>query len=390
MDAKPGGPVNLAPNSLRLLDKLGVYKKLRGRGYQFSEGIYRDEDGRMVGVSPFGGKAWGYECVRIERAELLDVLKEELQARGTEVEYSCSLREVVSEHAADGVLFHVRKGDKASGKIVEMRTDMLIGCDGVHSKTRTFVLGGHEVLPTYVGSVMLAAKCRWPRLRFGDTFAECQKNDERALGIMTRKGGLIMLPSDPAGEIELYARQFQIPDLGREGWENMDADKTRLVEMMKSEIEEYPDLVQSMLEQAQEKDIYIWAIHTLPKIKKWISAGYRAIVIGDAAHTISPAAGQGANQAIEDAYTLGQVIARETVSEPQHALQKKLNIWQAHRSDRVDRVANLSIQLMNSRLPPEERAKLSPDLVYDLSGAQEDQVERLRWLFAPNLMEREM
>ena len=57
--------------------------------------------------------------------------------------------------------------------------------------------------------------------------------------------------------------------------------------------------------------------------------------------------------------------------------------WQARRMEKVEKVAKLSVQLLNVRLPPEQQAKLPKDLVFDLSGSLEEQEDRLRWLFAP-------
>ena len=62
--------------------------------------------------------------------------------------------------------------------------------------------------------------------------------------------------------------------------------------MLQSEIEQFPDLLRSALEQADSSGwTYIWAVHTLPKLERWVSAGGKVVVIGDAAHTIIPAAG---------------------------------------------------------------------------------------------------
>ena len=47
---------------------------------------------------------------------------------------------------------------------------------------------------------------------------------------------------------------------------------------------------------------------------------------------------------------------------------------------KVEKVAQLSAQLMNIRLPPEEQAKLAKDELFDMSEGVE---EGLNWLYAP-------
>ena len=373
--SKPGGPVALTPNSLRVLDRIGMYDKIRSKGYNYTRMTYRDAEGNFQGDMPWGSKAqWGYDGLRIERAVLLSVLKPEVEALGVQVQHDCSLREVFSE-SANGVTFRVRKGGKDAGETIEMHAGMLIGCDGVHSKTRTFVLGGQEVLANYVGTMMVAARARSSKLRYTNGFEEAGRGHERAIGVSTSKGTIIMLPSDPEGVDLLFARQFPVPGRNREEWEKMDADKQMLHQMLRNDMDAMPEFAKSILEQAKPEETYVWAIHTLPKLGRWVSAGHKAAIIGDAAHAFIPAAGQGANQALEDAYTIAQVLVADGVS------GEMLAKWQKVRMEKVAKVAKLSNQLLNIRLPPAEKEKLPKDELFDLSGTKEEQDARLNWLY---------
>ena len=49
-----------------------------------------------------------------------------------------------------------------------------------------------------------------------------------------------------------------------------------------------------------------WPLYTQPPLRRW--SRDRAVLIGDAAHTMLPHHGQGANQAIEDAIVLAQCL----------------------------------------------------------------------------------
>jgi len=57
-----------------------------------------------------------------------------------------------------------------------------------------------------------------------------------------------------------------------------------------------------------EGDMSFWALAELPRLPRW-SRG-RVILLGDAAHAPLPHQGQGAGLAIEDAYTLGALLAK--------------------------------------------------------------------------------
>ncbi|MGH8966977.1 MAG: FAD-dependent monooxygenase, partial [Actinomycetes bacterium] len=56
-----------------------------------------------------------------------------------------------------------------------------------------------------------------------------------------------------------------------------------------------------------EGDMQFWALQELPGLSRW--SRDRVVLAGDAAHAPLPHQGQGAGQAIEDAYTLGHLLA---------------------------------------------------------------------------------
>jgi 2-polyprenyl-6-methoxyphenol hydroxylase-like FAD-dependent oxidoreductase len=53
-----------------------------------------------------------------------------------------------------------------------------------------------------------------------------------------------------------------------------------------------------------------WNTWDLPRVPVWRDD--RTVLIGDAAHAVSPSSGQGASMAIEDAVTLGRCLAART------------------------------------------------------------------------------
>jgi salicylate hydroxylase len=53
-------------------------------------------------------------------------------------------------------------------------------------------------------------------------------------------------------------------------------------------------------------ETYVWGIYDRPPLQRWASR--HTILMGDAAHPMVPHLGQGAGQAIEDAYTLGVLL----------------------------------------------------------------------------------
>lgn len=69
-------------------------------------------------------------------------------------------------------------------------------------------------------------------------------------------------------------------------------------------------------------DHLVLSAHPLPR---WVSANGRMILIGDAAHTLLPTTGQGANQAIEDGATLAiclDLAGKERIPEGLRTMEK--------------------------------------------------------------------
>jgi salicylate hydroxylase len=79
-----------------------------------------------------------------------------------------------------------------------------------------------------------------------------------------------------------------------------------------------------------------WALHDHEPLQRW-HAG-RCVLLGDAAHAMLPHQGQGANQTIEDAATLGLCLADADPADPGPALAE----FEALRRERTARVQALS------------------------------------------------
>jgi len=217
------------------------------------------------------------------------------------------------------------------------------------------------------------------KLKWAQSFKDAEKNEEYALSITDRGGTFLMIPVDHDAELLGIGRQWAMPEPDRKGWEALNADKQKLREMFTGDAETWSDFPRSILEAARDEpdDMWlVWPMYLLPKLDGWVSEHGRVVIIGDAAHTLIPAAAQGACQAVEDAWTLAKVFAQTG------DVMKSLKRWQDERIRRVEQISQLSVQLMNMRLPPEEQAKLASDQLFPLTGSEEERFGRLDWLYA--------
>ncbi|KAL4784465.1 hypothetical protein BJX76DRAFT_347816 [Aspergillus varians] len=88
------------------------------------------------------------------------------------------------------------------------------------------------------------------------------------------------------------------------------------------------------------------SLRAMPPLKRWVSTGGRMITIGDAAHSFLPYAGQGGNQAIEDAAVLG--ICLELAGTPNVPLA--LRVVEKLRHRRVSLIQKGSVEAGDSFL----------------------------------------
>jgi 2-polyprenyl-6-methoxyphenol hydroxylase-like FAD-dependent oxidoreductase len=65
-----------------------------------------------------------------------------------------------------------------------------------------------------------------------------------------------------------------------------------------------------MRREGPAEEFKIWPVNMVPRLPSWRSPSEKIILIGDAAHAITPSGGQGGAMAFEDAETLAYAIPK--------------------------------------------------------------------------------
>lgn len=180
----------------------------------------------------------------------------------------------------------------------------------------------------------------------------------------------------------LVGTQRKFPEQDKAGWDALRANSEELQRMFRANKSEWPDLVQSAMENMMLDRLSIWPYYVVPHLDTWSSPKKRVVILGDAAHAIPPTAGQGASQAFEDVFSLALLLSKMGGKVQWDAV---LEFWQKYRVERVEKVLALTMVLNQKRLPAEEKAKLGDEEVVfrDIAGGPEQQ----RWLFEPKIEE---
>ncbi|KAJ7206612.1 hypothetical protein GGX14DRAFT_637692, partial [Mycena pura] len=99
--------------------------------------------------------------------------------------------------------------------------------------------------------------------------------------------------------------------------------------------------IEQMLELV-EKVLY-WRLYTHEPLASWSHPSHRLVLIGDAAHAMTPYLAQGAAMGIEDAAILGGILSHPRYSSPR-TLPAALPLYERLRLSRANKVAAVSIE----------------------------------------------
>ncbi|KAL5363258.1 hypothetical protein BJX96DRAFT_186684 [Aspergillus floccosus] len=127
-----GASLVLAPQSLRVMHQFGLLARLRGIGSELHRGKAYTRDGRLIADTPvlrILRKNHGSGPLAFHRAQLVEALYDGLPAPAKE-RYHLNKHVVDIESTAAGVSVTCADGSTYAGT-------MVLGADGVHSKTRS-------------------------------------------------------------------------------------------------------------------------------------------------------------------------------------------------------------------------------------------------------------
>lgn len=356
-----GGALMLSPNALKVLDALGLYDRIKSKGYSFDILEFKDAHGTLLETQEFGGQEkYGFQGLRIYRSVLVDETLSMVRERGIAVKFGIKFSHVLSE-TEEKVEWQTHDG-------TVMSSSALVGADGIHSTVRRYLYP--DLVPTFTGMAAVTAAVRTAQLDLPSGYY-------LPATIMTKLGAFVIAPQKVDGSEVLIGKQKLFEDQDRAGWERVLADKDSLVEFLQKDAEHFPRIVQNAVFEIPRHTINLWPFYIVPKMESWTSKHRRVIILGDAAHAIPPSSGQGVNQAVEDVYMLALLMAKVDVSRMKDAL----TFWQEYRQQRVDKILVLNEQINLKRLPqPEE----TPEFVANDNSAVSKQEIELGWLYEPD------
>lgn len=202
-----GGQIALAPNGLRVLDRIvGVSDSIRKLGFEFEKLHAYADDGLYLGSRDNGnGKEFGYPAIIVRRSELLRTLKDAALEFPNLIEIHWDLSIAHIEETETGVNVTLNNGQTMQGTIV-------VGADGIHSRIRKHVLGDSAPTPTYSGVLGLRGV-----VRYDDVDWSYCKNFPAM--IYSHRGFMIVSQFRPDANEIGWTISGTTPERSREGWD---------------------------------------------------------------------------------------------------------------------------------------------------------------------------
>ncbi|MCZ6685281.1 MAG: NAD(P)/FAD-dependent oxidoreductase [Candidatus Dadabacteria bacterium] len=298
-----GYVIVLWPSGSRILKGLGVYRSLLDVGLQFTTYNVSDERGQMLHSYSVHNVTEKYgPMLSTYRPDLINVIKEAVDPDS--IRMSTTVDKI--DQTNDEVYVTFSDG-------TEETYDLVVGCDGVRSKTRDLVFG--DVPLSYSG---MTGWSFWVKPNIAKTLQIAEYwGTGKFFGIWPTKGRLSVFTSI------------------RDNVQEPDPVESR-IDRIQENFRNFGGLVPEILESLDDPNEIFHGHYNDLRMKKWHKG--RVVLVGDAAHAILPTAGGGVSMAMESAAVLVDELCRADSKYIEQAFESYIT----RRRSRVDKIQNQS------------------------------------------------
>jgi len=336
-----GAGLTLSPNGLSSLAAIDpkIVEALKQGGSEVQNLTMKRNTGEVIISKPIAlAEPFGEPMLNIMWSRLQSILASVLPPGIVHLNHRC----VAIEQHKSGVTAFFENGKTAE-------SDLLIGADGINSVIRQALAG--DGAPSYAGRMSWRAVIKFPH------------ED--------------LIPNSSTGFTGPDGKNFMLFDMG-EGYTCWSAGallaepapfappnevKDRVLKTFSG----WAELVEGIVKATPAADIVERTISDRPPLRRWSNG--RVTLLGDAAHPVVPALGQGANMTFEDAYEIAECLA----SSPD--VEAALHAYEASRIPRTDAIYARSASQGVSSYKPDSHATLAKTV----AGISEDEFQV--WLY---------
>ena len=283
--ARVGAGIQMTPNAMKVLRRIGAEPALRKIAFQSPAGISREWDsGNISNELKIGAEIeerFGAPYLFMHRADLHAAILNALPSGIAELN-----RKLVGiETSSRGTLLAFDDGESVSA-------DVVIGAAGLHSLVREYMLGPEQ--PHFTG-----------RVAYRTTFPAALMGSERITPVRTKWWGPdrhMVVYYVTANQDEVYFVTSQPEDAAWMTPESWSAKGD--LKMLREAYAGFHPEVQAVLRACPE--VHKWALLERDPLARWVEGN--VALLGDACHPMTPYMAQGAASALEDAAVLSRCL----------------------------------------------------------------------------------
>ncbi len=318
-----GAGIWLAPNALQLLDQLDLTKQLLSQGISLDKITICDHNRtpiQTIDSSSWKGK-YTYPTLSISRSQLQETLLSLIQPECLFLDKTC----LDASQTKDRVSLRFADGTQAEGEIA-------IIADGIYSKLRQQLFPNSKIRRVRqlsfrgLAPVELDASLQCQGIEIwhlGWRFGFSQVGPRLVYWYLIQPQNKTAASSNP-----VYPREptyLLDPSL-----------KEQTMQTALDFIRSWGDPIGEILNHTSATEVIQTDLCDLIPLEQWTTG--RIALLGDAAHAMTPNLGQGASQAVEDAFVLAACLGKDTT------IESALVRYESLRKPRVERIMKWSHQ----------------------------------------------
>lgn len=329
-----GTGIFLLGNTLRALDRLGLADACIAEGTVWETVTIRTATGELVREqrAPLTFKPGAPGAIGIMRPKLAEILESHALGSGARIDYDTTV--VDFEQNDDGVSYRLSNGETG-------RCDLLVAADGTYSKIRARVFGP-EYRPEYVGQGVWRFTVERPEN--SDGFTLYKHADGRTVGRLPLSKEMCYYFYLENARAHVHMPSEKLSEMFRE----------RLAGFTAPEILAAAELCDG------SRYISYRPFDVLLMPQPWYRG--RVVLVGDAAHSVTPQLTSGGGMAIEDAVVLSEELGRQV------SIEEALDAYGRRRADRVKRVFDITLAISKAEQEPNSDGKRAVELLLEGYG----------------------
>lgn len=293
-EIKPvGAGIVMANNAMQIFKKAGIHQQIEKAGYQVASMKITDEKLRTISAIQLSGyeSRYGVHNVAIHRADLQKILAHEIGFDN--IRLSKRLSSIVRK---EQFILSFEDDTKIS-------TDIIIGADGIKSTVRQQLF--------HTGKIRDTKQICWRGICSSEMKGKYHHEAYEAWG-KGKRFGFVRINAE-----QIYWYAVANSSL-------VHSEEATLTDLFA----EFHTDIRHLIHQTPGTSVYQSSIIDLKPLSQWVLDD--VCLLGDAAHATTPNMGQGACQAIEDAYVLGELFGKGLPMKDAFIQYQRMRIKKAH------------------------------------------------------------